>query len=31
MSLIGRMWDEASIIGAADAFEKNFSRTAAKI
>lgn len=31
MSLIGRMWDEASIIGAADAFEKNFDRIAAKI
>ena len=31
MSLIGRMWDEASIIGAAAAFEKNFDRIAAKI
>ncbi len=31
MSIIGKMWDEASIIGAADAFEKNFSRIGANI
>ena len=31
MSLIGRMWNEAEIIGAADAFEKSFSRKPANI
>ncbi len=30
MSIVGRMWDEARIIGICDAFEKNFSRIAAK-
>ena len=27
----GRMWNEAEIIGAADAFEKSFSRKPANI
>lgn len=31
MSLIGKMWDEAAVIGAADAFERTFSRIAANI
>lgn len=31
MSLVGRMWDEAFIIGAADAFESTFTRVDAKI
>lgn len=31
MSLVGRMWDEAFIIGAADAFESTFTPVAAKI
>ncbi len=31
MSLIGKMWDEATVIGAADAFEKTFTRTEPKI
>jgi aspartyl-tRNA(Asn)/glutamyl-tRNA(Gln) amidotransferase subunit A len=30
MSLIGKMWDEETIIGAADAFEKTFTRIPAK-
>ncbi|MBQ7991308.1 MAG: Asp-tRNA(Asn)/Glu-tRNA(Gln) amidotransferase subunit GatA [Oscillospiraceae bacterium] len=31
MSIVGRMWDEASLIAAADAFEKQFSRIPAKL
>lgn len=31
MSVVGKMWDEASVIGAADAFEKNFKRIPAKL
>ena len=31
MSIIGKMWDEASVIGAADAFEKGFARRPANI
>ncbi|MGN0587406.1 MAG: Asp-tRNA(Asn)/Glu-tRNA(Gln) amidotransferase subunit GatA [Oscillospiraceae bacterium] len=31
MSIIGKKWDEATIIQAADAFEKNFTRVPAKI
>ncbi|MGN0664895.1 MAG: Asp-tRNA(Asn)/Glu-tRNA(Gln) amidotransferase subunit GatA [Huintestinicola sp.] len=31
MSLIGKMWDEATVIGAADAFEKTFSRIGTKL
>ncbi|MCM1524447.1 MAG: Asp-tRNA(Asn)/Glu-tRNA(Gln) amidotransferase subunit GatA [Ruminococcus sp.] len=31
MSVIGKMWDEAAVIGAADAFEKNFERKVANI
>lgn len=29
MSIVGKMWDEATVIGAADAFEKTFDRRAA--
>lgn len=31
MSIIGKKWDETTIIQAADAFEKNFTRVPAKI
>ena len=31
MSIIGKKWDEATIIQAADAYEKNFTRIAANI
>lgn len=31
MSLVGRMWDEALIIGAADAYEKGFDRKKAEL
>ncbi|MGN0643053.1 MAG: Asp-tRNA(Asn)/Glu-tRNA(Gln) amidotransferase subunit GatA [Huintestinicola sp.] len=31
MSIIGKMWDEATVIAAADAFEKDFARNAAKL
>lgn len=31
MSIVGKMWHEAEIIGAADAFEKNFVRSGAKL
>ncbi|MGN0692517.1 MAG: amidase family protein, partial [Oscillospiraceae bacterium] len=31
MSIIGKMWDEATIIGAADAYEKNFAYVKANI
>ncbi|MBQ4486661.1 MAG: Asp-tRNA(Asn)/Glu-tRNA(Gln) amidotransferase subunit GatA [Oscillospiraceae bacterium] len=31
MSVVGRMWDEATVIGAADAFEKTFTRVPAKL
>lgn len=31
MSLVGRMWDEALIIGAADAYEKGFNRKKAEL
>lgn len=31
MSLIGKMWDEATVIGAADAFERGFTRVGAKL
>ena len=31
MSVVGKMWDEATVIGAADAFEKTFTRVPAKL
>ncbi len=31
MSVVGKMWDESLVIGAADAFEKNFARQGAKL
>ena len=31
MSVIGKKWDEATIIQTADAYEKNFTRIAANI